>query len=93
MHKEHSETFYILSGKMKFILDDRVEVLTAGDTLHVPRGVPHQPSCIENGRMLTISEPGGLEELFEAYINMSPEDAANQEKVDEVEAAFDHIKL
>eukprot|EP01035_Chromulina_nebulosa_P038345 gene38345-51789_t len=93
IHKEHTETFYVVSGKVEFKLEDRTEVLVAGDTLHVPRSVPHEVKCIETCKMLTIYEPGGLEDLFEAYLNMTSEEMSDPIKLKEIEDSFDSIKL
>lgn len=92
-HYKHTETFYIISGKVKFVLDDREEILGPCDTLHVPKGVPHAVECVEPSKMLTFYEPGGLEKLFDAYGNMKPEDMADPVKLKELEDSFDSVKL
>jgi mannose-6-phosphate isomerase-like protein (cupin superfamily) len=45
-HLVHTETFYIITGRVEFILDDRIEILTPGDTLHVPRGESCRLCCL-----------------------------------------------
>ena len=43
--------------------------------------------------MLTLFQPGGLEDLFDAYERMSPEDLADPEKVRVVDLQHDNIVL
>jgi quercetin dioxygenase-like cupin family protein len=93
LHHVHTETFYVVSGKVEFILDDRTEVLTSGDTLHVPCNVPHEVKCLEQAKMLTFYAPGGLEELFNTYENMTEADFADTEKMKALEAKHDSVQL
>ena len=92
-HYVHTETFYIISGQVKFVLDDKEVLLGPCDTLHIPKGVSHAVVCLQPSKMLTIYEPGGLENLFEAYTNMTPEDMADPVKLKALEDSFDSVKL
>ncbi len=68
--------------------------LGPGDTLHVPRGVPHAVrGMAETSKMLTLYEPGGIEKLFEKYEQMDPDDFKDPEKMKAVDAEFDSIQL
>jgi sialic acid synthase SpsE len=40
-HKVKDETFHVLDGTLEVEIDGRKKILEAGDTLWVPRGVPH----------------------------------------------------
>ena len=93
MHREHTETFYVISGKVEFRMDDRTLVMTTGDTLRIAPGDPHEVICIEPAKMLTMYEPAGLEKLFAAYAEMSPEDMSKPEKYREIDLAYDNIML
>ena len=41
VHREHEETFYVLSGAVRFISGATEHVLTAGGLFTAPIGVPH----------------------------------------------------
>nr|WP_308801993.1 cupin domain-containing protein [Streptomyces polyasparticus] len=40
-HTRASELFFVISGRLRVLLDDKIEVLEAGDFLHVPPHTPH----------------------------------------------------
>jgi quercetin dioxygenase-like cupin family protein len=59
------ETFMVLDGDVAFIVDGDVRRLGAGELVFIPRGVAHSFRVLsESARMLSISTPAGLEELF-----------------------------
>jgi mannose-6-phosphate isomerase-like protein (cupin superfamily) len=93
VHREHAETFVVISGKVEFVLDESTVVLSGGDTLHVPAGEPHAVRCLEAAKMLTLYQPGGLEKLFEAYAAMTAEEMADREKLRAVDLAHDNVVL
>jgi quercetin 2,3-dioxygenase len=93
VHREHAETFVMISGKVEFMLDDSTVVLSAGDTLHIPPGEPHAVRCLEPAKMLTLYQPAGLEKLFAAYAAMTSEEMADQEKIRAVDLAHDNVVL
>jgi mannose-6-phosphate isomerase-like protein (cupin superfamily) len=41
VHREHEETFYVLSGAVRFVSGAEEHVLTAGGLFTAPIGVPH----------------------------------------------------
>jgi quercetin dioxygenase-like cupin family protein len=53
---EHTSTaralVQVLSGSCNFTLPDGVRLLKAGDLLHLPPGLPHAVSAVENLTML-----------------------------------------
>lgn len=61
------ETFYILEGKFIFQAGDTRITAVIGDTVFVPRNMPHTYLTIsETGRMLFMVNPSGqIEKLFE----------------------------
>ena len=93
VHREHAETFVVISGKVEFVLDESTVVLSGGDTLHVPAGEAHAVRCLEPAKMLTLYQPGGLEKLFEAYAAMTAEEMADREKLRAVDLAHDNVVL
>ncbi|HRI21223.1 MAG TPA: cupin domain-containing protein [Panacibacter sp.] len=63
------ETFYILEGEFIFHAGDTKVNAIAGDTIFVPRNMPHTYLTVsETGRMLFMINPTGLiEKLFEKF--------------------------
>lgn len=50
---------------MTFRVSDRVHHLHGGDTVALPRGVPHAHRVTSSSaRILTVASPGGFERLF-----------------------------
>ena len=92
VHREHAETFIVISGKVEFALDESYTwALSHGDTLHIPAGEAHAVRCLEPAKMLTLYQPGGLEKLFEAYAAMTAEEMADAEKLRAVDLAYDNV--
>jgi quercetin dioxygenase-like cupin family protein len=66
VHTREEESFYVQEGTLELHVGDKVVNATAGDFIHVPRGVTHwfrNPSR-ETTKMLTIATPAGLENFF-----------------------------
>jgi mannose-6-phosphate isomerase-like protein (cupin superfamily) len=68
LHIQHAEeeSFYLLEGRMKFRLDDRIISAGPGTLVRIPAGAPH--SFLVEGhtpaRFLNLMVPGGGERLF-----------------------------
>ena len=74
VHRQHEETFYVLSGEFLFHLGTQQVSASAGTFVFVPRDVPH---AFENvgkgpGRILSILTPGGYEQFFEELAQLPP---------------------
>ena len=70
------EVFTVLEGEVKFKVDDELIDAHPGDTLFVPRGVPHTFTNIHRdqpARSIGIYTPAGLE----AFLRMWHEVSAN----------------
>ena len=67
LHHREDELFRVLEGRYLIRCGDETYDVTAGDTILLPRGVPHTFFNPEStpGRLLTILEPGGFEAFFE----------------------------
>jgi len=82
VHEDYDETFHVLKGEIKFRSGEDVMVLRPGDTLLVPRGVPHCFTIISDtpADFLIIVQPSAtLEKFFIAFSkepNMTPDLAA-----------------
>jgi quercetin dioxygenase-like cupin family protein len=64
-HTREDEQLVLLEGQVAVQVGDRVHPLVAGDTLALPRHVPHAHSITsQTARILTVATPGGFEGLF-----------------------------
>ncbi|MCE0538098.1 cupin domain-containing protein [Kineosporia rhizophila] len=66
VHEQSDEIFYLLSGELEFLDNDRTFVARAGDLVFVPRGGVHRFTNIgvKAANMLFLYTPGGPEGLF-----------------------------
>jgi mannose-6-phosphate isomerase-like protein (cupin superfamily) len=65
VHTREDGQVMLLEGTVSFFVGDLIYHLIAGDTLALPRGVPHAHIITsQNARVLTIAMPGGFEQLF-----------------------------
>jgi quercetin dioxygenase-like cupin family protein len=65
IHTREDEQVMLLEGEITFRVGDQVHHLVAGDTLALPRGVPHAHVVSSpQARALTVATPGGFERLF-----------------------------
>jgi quercetin dioxygenase-like cupin family protein len=53
----HEQTGYVLSGKYRLQIGDRVEVIEPGDTYCVPGGVGHGIEVLEPGQVIDFFTP------------------------------------
>jgi len=77
-HQGFDETFYVLSGEWEFVAGDETVIAAAGTVVHLPRGVPHafRSTGREDGTLLGVANPGGIEEFFEEAARTSDDEAA-----------------
>ena len=68
-HEEYEETFYVLSGKLEFLVGTATTIVTAGDFIRAPKGARHGYTNPTNQKveLLVGFTPGGMEHLFEKY--------------------------
>ena len=65
VHREMEESFYALSGRFTFTVEDREIEVREGGFLMVPRMTRHLIRCEEGGgTLLTLFTPAGLEDMF-----------------------------
>lgn len=65
-HRDEAETIHILDGEFEMVLDGARSRLSAGQTVHVPRGVIHSGANIGErpGRRVVVFSPAGMERFF-----------------------------
>lgn len=64
LHPNGSETFYIIEGNYEFILDEKSIIGKPGDTIFVPKEVPHRFVVGEKGGHALVISPPELEFYF-----------------------------
>lgn len=56
-HVDHESVGYLLSGRLRLVIDGREFVAEPGDTWIHPRGVPHQSEALEDSVQLEVKSP------------------------------------
>lgn len=73
MHPNQDEIFFIVEGEYLFQVGDEKHTLKAGDTIFLPRAVPHtflQLSAV--GKMFFLFQPSGkMEDFFRTIGNLT----------------------
>ena len=82
VHPHQDEIFFIVQGEYLFQVGEDKHNLKAGDTIFLPRTVPHAfAQLTDNGKMFFLFQPSGkMEDFFKALGNLtsppSPEEGA-----------------
>lgn len=65
-HRNQAETIHIIEGNFEMDVGGHRTELSAGQTMHIPRGVVHSGGNIgeEPGRRIVLFSPAGMEEFF-----------------------------
>jgi quercetin dioxygenase-like cupin family protein len=65
-HRNEAETIHVVEGHFEIVLDGVRSELTAGQTIHVPRGAVHSSANIGEraGRRVLLFSPAGMERFF-----------------------------
>lgn len=67
VHEREDETVTLIDGTAIFWVGDQRWEVGAGDTVFMPRGLPHAYSFTsETADMFTVCNPAGMEEFFRA---------------------------
>jgi quercetin dioxygenase-like cupin family protein len=91
IHRREDETFYLVEGRIEFLLGEKTIVAGPGDFVNVPRGTVH---CFHNtgtemARMVLTFTPAGIERFFEETLEPAPNGAQNPpDNVGEVAARY-----
>ncbi|MFM9852703.1 MAG: cupin domain-containing protein [Sphingomonadaceae bacterium] len=84
------EAYFVLSGEMDVHIDGATTHLAAGDITHVPAGVAHGYTTLDETHFLTIVTKGNASKFFKQVsteIEMSPPDIEGILRVGEVHGA------
>lgn len=73
IHLNQDEIFFIVEGSYTFKVGDDMHYLTAGDTIFLPRQVPHAfAQTSDTGKMFFIFTPSGkMEDYFRVIGNLT----------------------
>src|SRR3954452_7883815 len=83
IHHREDEQAVVLEGHVTWWVGDRVHHVRAGETLALPRGVPHAHVVTStSARILTVATPGGFERLFTELGTLAATDAPAQGDID-----------
>lgn len=65
-HSNEAETIHIVAGEFEMDVDGTRTQLSAGETVHIPRGVIHSGANIGRGpgQRLLLFTPAGMERFF-----------------------------
>ncbi len=70
IHPSQDEVFYVLEGSYRFKVGEELYNLTIGDSIFLPRKVPHAWTQVsEKGKMTVVLQPAGKLENF--FVTMS----------------------
>jgi len=73
MHASESEGFYVISGSLNLVVEDKEHILKAGDFFYVPPGTSHtwsNRSTKATDVIFTFS-PSGIENMFRELGNQA----------------------
>lgn len=85
VHENEDEVFRILEGEMEFVVDGKTSILKAGDTIFLPRQVPHSFRVVgdKNAKTIITVVPSGIEEMF-VQLSQLPAGPPEMDKVLEI---------
>jgi quercetin 2,3-dioxygenase len=84
IHFHQDEIFTVINGEYRFVVGKETHVLGAGQTIFLPRGIPHTwIQLSDTGRMIYLLQPAGkMEEFFSLMNKMTaPPSAAEMDKI------------
>jgi len=88
VHANDDETVYIIDGELTAVIDGRPRRLTAGESLFLPRGIPHQLMNMSGNpaRYILIGTPALFDRfLAQAGRELRPGEVAGPPTLQEIE--------
>src|SRR5829696_6692042 len=65
VHGREDETLFVIEGELKYVVGGTPGIAVAGNTVFLPRSVPHRFEVTsQEARFLVIITPGGFEQFF-----------------------------
>lgn len=89
VHFKQDEIFTVMEGEYRFLVGQETHILKAGQTIFLPRGIPHTwIQLTDKGRMIYLLQPAGKMEEFFTLMNRMKEPPSPQE-MDRIHAEHD----
>jgi quercetin dioxygenase-like cupin family protein len=87
IHTREDETFYVLEGKVEFLLGEETILAGPGDFVNIPRGAVHrfQNTGTDTARLILTFTPAGIEHWFEETLGRAPNRVTPDDVPDNVE--------
>ena len=86
IHFEQDEIFTVIEGEYRFAVGKDTHVLKAGQTIFLPRNIPHTwIQLTDKGKLIYFLQPAGKMEEFFIYMN-SLKERPTQEEMDRIHA-------
>lgn len=87
VHLEQDEIFMVTEGSYRFVVGNETHVLNVGQTIFLPRLVPHTwIQLTDKGRMIYMLQPAGKMEEFFSLMN-SQKTRPTDAEMDQIHAA------
>jgi quercetin dioxygenase-like cupin family protein len=87
IHFEQDEIFTVIEGEYRFVVGSETHHLKAGQTIFLPRNIPHTwLQLTDRGKLIYFLQPAGKMEEFFSYMNNLKE-RPTQEEMDKIHAA------
>ena len=83
IHYSQDEIFYVIEGSYYFRVGDEKLNLTKGDSIFLPRKVPHAWTQVSaTGKMTVVVQPAGkLEDFFVTMANLDHEPSPEETEI------------
>lgn len=90
VHSREDETFYVLSGEMQARIGDEYHTLRAGDSVFLPRGIPHRLANVSSApaELIMLIHPPALENFFVEIDRITSEGPPSPEVMREAAARY-----
>ncbi len=89
VHFKQDEIFTVLQGEYRFVVGKETHILSTGQTIFLPRGIPHTwLQLTDRGRMIYFLQPAGTMEAFFTLMS-SMKERPSQEEMERIHAAHD----
>lgn len=87
VHLHQDEIFTVTEGQYRFVVGEETHVLSAGETIFLPRGIAHTwIQLTDKGKLIYFLQPAGkMEEFFTLMNNLK--ERPTPEQLDKIHAA------
>lgn len=94
IHQDQDEIFYILDGSLHWRIGEETLDTEAGDTVYVPRGVPHTYINLSEkpARAIAVFSPGGFDRFMDAWTALLAT-SPSPEEMGELAARYNQVAV